>query len=93
MKKKYWFYFGMGTKEGRLVHKNGVVGADTDNCPVIDIEDSVMEENEGVTQFHVVSFQEVPYQMFLDFKEGLTRRSVTNVDATPINGEEVSENA
>lgn len=80
MKKKYWFYFGMGTKEGQLVHKNGIVGADTDNCPVIDIEDSVMEEEDGVTQFHVVSFQEVPYQMFLDFKNGMAARATRHAE-------------
>ena len=36
--KKYWFYFGMGVKEGQIVHKNGIVGSDTEFCPIIDIE-------------------------------------------------------
>lgn len=73
MKKKFWFYFGMGTKNGITVHKNGIVGADTEFCPVIDIENSVMEED-GAEQFHVVNFQEVSYGMFMEFKQKLLDR-------------------
>ena len=72
--KKYWFYFGMGVKEGQIVHKNGIVGSDTEFCPIIDIENSVMSED-NVDQFHVVNFQEVPEAMFLEFKKGLHERN------------------
>ncbi len=68
--KKYWFYFGIGTKKGQTVHKNGIVGADCEFCPIVDIENSVMEEDQ-VVQFHVASFQEVPEKMFLQFREDL----------------------
>lgn len=75
---KYWFYFGMGIKEGQIVHKNGIVGSDTEFCPIIDIENSVMLEN-NVEDFHVVNFQEVPEAMFLEFKRGLKERMSSEV--------------
>lgn len=76
--KKYWFYFGMGTQDGQIVHKNGIVGSNCDFCPIIDIENSVMLEN-NVIDFHVVNFQEVPEAMFLEFKRGLKERMASEV--------------
>ena len=35
MKKKYWFYFGMGTKRSQVVHKNGIVGGDVEFLHVV----------------------------------------------------------
>lgn len=72
MEKKYWFYFGIGTKKGQVVHKNGVVGCDNMSvCPVIDIENSVMEEDQ-CPHFHVAFFNEVSKEMFDYFKKALT---------------------
>ena len=71
MEKKYWFYFGIGTKKGQVVHKNGVVGCDNMSvCPVIDIENSVMEEDQ-CPHFHVAFFKEVSKEMFDYFKKAL----------------------
>ena len=71
MEKKYWFYFGIGTKKGQVVHKNGVVGCDNMSvCPVIDIENSVMEEDQ-CPHFHVAFFKEVDKEMFDYFKKAL----------------------
>ena len=71
MEKKYWFYFGIGTKKGQMVHKNGVVCCDNMSvCPVIDIENSVMEEDQ-CPHFHVAFFKEVSKEMFDYFKKAL----------------------
>jgi hypothetical protein len=71
MEKKYWFYFGIGTKKGQVVHKNGVVGCDNMSvCPIIDIENSVMEEDQ-CPHFHVAFFKEVSKDMFDYFKKAL----------------------
>jgi hypothetical protein len=82
MRKHYWFYFGMGTKRGQIVHKNGIVGADCDFCPIVDIENSVMEEDQ-VPDFHVVNFQEVPYGMFQQFTEDLKNGRPTIIEPEP----------
>jgi len=82
MKKKYWYYFGMGTKRSQVVHKNGIVGAECEFCPIIDIENSVMEEDQ-VADFHVVFFTEVPEGMFLQFKEDLKKERPHIVEPEP----------
>ncbi len=83
MDKKYWFYFGIGTKKGQVVHKNGVVGCDNmDVCPVIDIENSVMEEDQ-CPEFHVAYFKEVDKSMFDYFKEALAAERPVIVEEQP----------
>ena len=82
MKKKYWFYFGMGTKRSQVVHKNGIVGGDVEFFPIIDIENSVMEEDQ-VADFHVVNFFEVPEAMFLEYKEELKKPRPQIVEPEP----------
>ncbi len=68
--KKYWFYFGVGIKKGQTVTKNGMVGAECDTCPIIEIENSVMEEDQ-CPQFHVAYYKEVSEEEFLQFKKNL----------------------
>lgn len=82
MKKKYWFYFGMGTKRSQVVHKNGIVGGEVEFFPIIDIENSVMEEDQ-VADFHVVNFFEVPEAMFLEYKEELKKPRPQIVEPEP----------
>ena len=82
MVKKYWFYFGMGTKRSQVVHKNGIVGGFFEFFPIIDVENSVMEEDQ-VTDFHVVNFFEVPEEMFFQFKEDLQKPRPHVVEPEP----------
>lgn len=89
MKKKYWFYFGMGTKRSQVVHKNGIVGGEVEFFPIVDVENDVMEEDQ-VTDFHVANFFEVPEAMFLQFKEDLKKPRPQVVEPEP---EEVDASA
>lgn len=72
MEKKYWFYFGMGTKRSQVVHKNGIVGGEVEFFPIVDVENDVMEADQ-VQDFHVVNFFEVPEAMFRQFTEDLKK--------------------
>lgn len=82
MEKKYWFYFGMGTKRSQVVHKNGIIGGEVEFFPIVDVENSVMEEDQ-VTDFHVVNFFEVPQEMFLQFSADLRKPRPHIVEPEP----------
>lgn len=82
MEKKYWFYFGMGTKRSQVVHKNGIIGGELEFFPIIDVENSVMEADQ-VQDFHVVNFFEVPEGMFLEFSAGLKKPRPKVVEPEP----------
>jgi len=82
MEKKYWFYFGMGTKRSQVVHKNGIIGGEVEFFPIIDVENSVMEADQ-VQDFHVVNFFQVPEGMFLEFVEGLSKPRPKVVEPEP----------
>ena len=82
MEKKYWFYFGMGTKRSQVVHKNGIIGGEVEFFPIVDVENSVMEEDQ-VTDFHVVNFFEVPQKMFLQFSADLRKPRPHIVEPEP----------